>query len=55
MKAGRVVGGELLEQNGVGHAALDVVVAGEGEAAQKLGLRDQDEVVILGEILEEQA
>ena len=33
---------------------MDVVVWREGELVEQLGLRDEDEVVILGEVLKQQ-
>jgi hypothetical protein len=54
-EVGHVVGREPGDEDGVGHAALDVVVRGQGERGQKTWLRDEDEVVVLGKILEEQA
>ena len=50
-----VVGREPLHEDGVGHPRLDIVVRAELQRRQQPGLRDQDEVVVLGEILEEQA
>ncbi len=49
------VGGEFLHQGRVGDAVLDVLVDGQGEAAEQLGLCDEDEAVVFGEIFEEQA
>jgi hypothetical protein len=51
----QIIGGELFDQNGVGDAALDVVVDAERELGEKLRLRNQDQVVVFGKILEEQA
>lgn len=51
----QVVGGQALHQDGVGDAALDVVVDAQGELVEQLGLSEEDEVVVLGEVLEEQA
>ena len=41
--------GESADANGVGDAASDVVVDGEGELGEKWRLCDEDEVVVLGE------
>ena len=38
----------------VGDAALDVVVDAEVEVGEQAGPADEDEVVVLGEVLEEQ-
>jgi hypothetical protein len=49
-----VVGGELAEEHRVGDATAEVIVGREGELGEELGLCDEDEVVVLGEVLEEQ-
>ena len=49
-----VVGMEPLGDDGVGDAALDVVVDAEVERGEKAGPADQDEVVVLGKVLEEE-
>ncbi|MBK7582067.1 MAG: hypothetical protein IPI67_17905 [Myxococcales bacterium] len=53
-EVGHAVGCELLHQDRVGDAVLDVFVDGEAQAAEQLGLGDQDQAVILGEVFEEQ-
>jgi hypothetical protein len=54
-EVGHVVGGQPGDEDGVGHAALDVVVWGQRKRGQETGLGDEDEVVVLGKVLEEQA
>ncbi len=49
-----VVGVESLGDDGVGDAALDVAVDAEVEGGEQIGPADEDEVVVLGEILEEE-
>lgn len=46
---------ELGDEDGVGDATLDVLVGSEGEGGHESGLSEEDEVVILGEVLEEEA
>jgi len=48
-----VFGREALYDDGVGDAALDVVVHRERQRVQQLGLGEEDEVVVLGEVLEQ--
>jgi hypothetical protein len=48
------VGSQFLQEHGVGYTVLDIFVDGERQAAEQLGLCDEDEAVILGEVLEEQ-
>jgi hypothetical protein len=50
-----VVGSDLLHDDRIGYSALDVLVVGQADAAQERRLADQDEVMVLGEVLEEQA
>jgi hypothetical protein len=52
-EVGERVGREFLHQDRVGDAVLDVLVHGQREPAEQLRLRDEDEAVVLGEILEE--
>jgi hypothetical protein len=47
--------GELFEFGGVGDAGADVVVDGELEGGVEGGLGDEDEVVVLGEVLQQEA
>ena len=54
-ESGRIIGRELLQEDRVSHAALEIFVAGERKTIQELGLGNEDEVVVFGEILEEQA
>ena len=48
------VGVEPLGDDRVGDAALDVLVDAEVEGGEQAGPADEDEVVVLGEVLEEQ-
>src|SRR5271155_4514411 len=50
----QVVGVEAFGDDGVGDAAFDVVVDAEVESSEQAGAADEDEVVILGEVLEEE-
>src|SRR5262249_53163770 len=50
-----IIGVEPLGEDRVGHAALDVLVDAEVEGGQQVGPAAQDEVVVLGEVLEEQS
>src|SRR5690606_16826234 len=54
-EGGDVVGRELRQEHGVGHAAAQVLVRRERELGERLGLGNEDEVVVLREFLEEQA
>ena len=49
-----VVGVEAFGDDGVGDAAFDVLVDAEVEIGEQAGLADEDEVVVFGEVLEEQ-
>ena len=49
------VGTEPLEGGGVGHSAPDVVVDAEVEGGVEGGLAEKNEVVILGEVFEQEA
>ena len=48
------VGAQAFGDDGVGDAALDVVVDAEVEIGEQAGPADKDQVVIFGEVLEEQ-
>ena len=48
-------GVEAAHDHRVGDAAPDVRVDGEGDVAHEQGLAEEDDVVVLGEILEEEA
>jgi len=50
-----VVRCEFLEQGGVGNAAPDVLIDGEREVGEECWMTDEDEVVVFGKILQEQA
>ena len=49
-----VVGVEPFGDDGVGDAAFDVLVDAEVEGGEQAGPADEDEVVVFGEVLEEQ-
>jgi hypothetical protein len=49
------LGAEAWEDDGVGDAGADFLVDGEGEGLEQRGLADEDEVVGMGEVLEEEA
>ena len=49
-----VVGIEPFGDDGVGDAALDVLVDAEVESGEQAGPADEDEVVVFGEVLEEE-
>lgn len=49
-----VVGREPLQQDGVGDAAPEVVVHSQIQLGEQLWLGDEDEVVVLGEVLEDE-
>ena len=49
-----VVGVEPFGDDRVGDAALDVLVDAEVEGGEQAGPADEDEVVVFGEVLEEQ-
>ncbi len=49
-----VVGVEALADDGVGDAALDVLVDAEVEGGEQTGPADEDEIVVLGEVLEQE-
>lgn len=55
MKAAVSSGGEFLEQDGVGDTLLMSSLTIKSELCEELGLCDEDEVVIVGEIFEDQA
>jgi hypothetical protein len=48
------LGCEWLELAGPGDAAVDVCVDGELELVAQTGVADEDEVVVLGEVLQQQ-
>ena len=50
-----VIGIEAFGDDGVGDAAFDVLVDAEVEGGEQAGPADEDEVVVFGEVLEEQA
>jgi len=50
-----VFGVEAGDLDGIGDAALDILVDGEVQFMDELGLGEEDEVVVLGEVLEEEA
>ena len=52
---GEVCGGEGFEFGGVGDAAFEVVVGPELKGGVEGGLADEDEVVVFGEVFEEEA
>ncbi len=47
-----LIGAEPLRDDGVGHVALDVLVHAQFQRPEQVGLADQNEVVVLGEILD---
>jgi hypothetical protein len=49
------VGVQTLGNDRVGDAALDVLVDGQVQRGQQAGPADQDQVVVLGEVLKQQA
>ena len=51
---GGVFGREFRDDDGVCNAGFDVFVDGEREFREQGGLCDEDEVVVLGEIFEEE-
>jgi hypothetical protein len=53
-EAAHVVGIEPFGDDGVGDAAFDVLVDAEVEIGEQAGMANEDEVVVLGEVLEEQ-
>jgi len=52
---GEVGGGEGFEFGGVGDAGFEVAVGAELEGGVEEGLADEDEVVVFGEVFEEEA
>ncbi len=44
-----------LGDHGIGHSALEILVHGQIQIGEQLHLTDQDQVVVLGEILQQQA
>lgn len=54
-EVGEVDGGEEFESGAVGDAAFEVAVGAELEGGVEGGLADQYEVVIFGEVFEEEA
>jgi hypothetical protein len=50
-----VIGGELWNEDRIGHAAADILIRHERERSQQARLGNEDEVVILWKIIEEQA
>ena len=53
-KALSVVRGQFRYKHGVGDAALDILVEGERELVEQLGLGHEHKIVILWEVLKEQ-
>jgi len=53
-KVAQSVGAEAFGDDGVSDTAFDVLIDAEVEGGEKTGLADEDEVVVFGELFEEQ-
>lgn len=50
-----MAGGATEQLHGVGEAAADVLVDGQRKRVEQLGVPEEDEVVVLGEVLEDES
>lgn len=54
-EAGEVIGIELWDDDRIGDTGFNIVIDGEVDSGKEGRLADEDEVVIFGEVFEEEA